>query len=289
LHLGAQKGANLTSCCQDTTKKTKKLPFDKQKAPLNALGSNRLSQSTENSKVPALFGHYFQFMEIYRMKKSLFAIAATTAVAGVAHAQSSVTVYGILDVGFSEKYTRTATTSSGGVNKTMASLFTSDAEQSSRLGFKGTEDLGGGSSAFFTIETGLTPAGSQMSTMNNRQSFVGYKKNGIGALSIGTQYTPIHNAFAATDPGQNNNTVGNVVRPSAGTEGSQQAASSAYTISTTNTLIANSDKISGFQFQALYAQNAQDATQRGNNTSSTTNGGNINWNGWGIGANYCFW
>lgn len=219
------------------------------------------------------------------MKKSLFAIAATTAIAGVAHAQSSVTVYGVLDVGFSDKSTRTGTASSGGVNKTNANLFTADAEQSGRLGFKGTEDLGGGASAFFTIETGLTPAGSQMSTMNNRQSFVGLKKNGIGALSIGTQYTPIHNAFAATDPGQNN-TVGNVVHPSAGTEGSQQAPSSAYTISTTNTLVASSDKFAGFQVQLNYSQNMQDATQRGNATTVATNGGNINWSGWGIGANY---
>jgi predicted porin len=49
---------------------------------------------------PSFIGHYFQFMEIYRMKKSLLAVAAMTAFAGAAQAQSSVTVYGILDVGY---------------------------------------------------------------------------------------------------------------------------------------------------------------------------------------------
>jgi len=220
------------------------------------------------------------------MKKSLLAVAAIGAFASAAQAQSSVTVYGIMDVGFTGKATRTGTTSSGGVNRTQANLFTSDAEQSSRIGFKGNEDLGGGMSAFFTAEAGLTPVGTQMSTMNNRQSFVGLKKNGIGQFAIGTQYTVIHNAFAATDPGQNNNTVGNVVRPQAGTEGSNNSASSAYTISTTNTLTLSSDKFAGFNVNAQYTANGQDATQRGNNTTVATNGGNINWSGWALGANY---
>jgi predicted porin len=220
------------------------------------------------------------------MKKSLLAVAAIGAFASAAQAQSSVTVYGILDVGFTGKATRTNTSSAGGVNRTQANLLTSDTEQSSRLGFRGTEDLGGGMSAFFTVETGLTPVGTQMSTMNNRQSFVGLKKNGIGQFAIGTQYTPIHNAFAATDAGGNNNTVGNVVRPISGTEGSNTSPSTAYTISTTNTLSLQSDRFAGFQLQGQYSLNAQDATQRGNNTTVATNGGNINWSGYGIGANY---
>ena len=115
------------------------------------------------------------------MKKTLFALAATTAFVGAAQAQSSVTVYGILDAGYVGYNTRAANlpTTAGGlsgvVNKTTGNAFSSSAESTSRLGFKGTEDLGGGLSAFFTIELGLTPQSQQLvnsSGTQNRQTFV---------------------------------------------------------------------------------------------------------------------
>jgi len=220
------------------------------------------------------------------MKKSLFAVAAVTAFAGAAQAQSSVTVYGILDAGFTGKTTSTPTSASGGVNKTNTTKFGDSSEQSSRLGFKGQEDLGGGLSAVFTIETGLTNVGSQLSSLNNRQTFVGAAKKGLGQAAIGTQYTPVHLGFSATDPGQNNNTVGNVIRPQAGTDGGQSSASSAYTISTTNTLTLQSDSFAGFKFNAQYTQNGADATQRATGNSNASNGGTTNFSGYGLGANY---
>jgi len=224
------------------------------------------------------------------MKKSLLAVAAIGAFASAAQAQSSVTVYGILDTSFSGKSTSVPTSTAGapqGSSKTNTAAFIADAEQSSRLGFKGVEDLGGGMSAVFTIETGLTPASSQMSTLNNRQSFVGIGKKGLGVAAIGTQYTPIHVAFAATDPGGNNNTVGNVVRPTAGTAGGQSSASSAYTISTTNTLTAQSESFAGFKVNAQYTINAKDATQYSTVASTNvSNGGNTNFTGYGLGVNY---
>ena len=96
------------------------------------------------------------------MKKSLFAVAALSAIAGAAQAQSSVTVYGILDAGFSSgSYTAVAATApSTTINQTSKSTtaaFSGSNEQTSRLGFKGNEDLGGGASAFFTIEMGIAP------------------------------------------------------------------------------------------------------------------------------------
>lgn len=234
------------------------------------------------------------------MKKSLFAVAALSAIAGAAQAQSSVTVYGILDAGFSglSSTVPTSATTQGGANKTTTTQFGNSYEQSSRLGFKGQEDLGGGLSAVFTIETGLTNTANTFSSMNNRQSFVGLNKKGLGQAAIGTQYTPIHIAFAATDPGQNNNTVGNVVRPTAGTSGGQSAASSAYTISTTNTITAQSDSFAGFKVNAQYTNNGKDQTMYGNQnqmskpvdgTVQTLNsswGGSTNFTGWGLGANY---
>jgi predicted porin len=95
------------------------------------------------------------------MKKSLIALAAMAA-AGVASAQSSVTLFGILDVG----YSHLSATNAGSVN-----LLRSDNYNSSRLGFRGTEDLGGGMSASFWLEAGLnidTGVGAN-SSQNNTQ------------------------------------------------------------------------------------------------------------------------
>ena len=73
------------------------------------------------------------------MKKSLLAVAAMSAFAGAAQAQSSVTVYGILDVGYVGGHTRNTTTNP--VNNTVYNGFSgTGAEQTSRLGFKGVED-----------------------------------------------------------------------------------------------------------------------------------------------------
>jgi general bacterial porin, GBP family len=82
-------------------------------------------------------------MEIYTMKKSLFALAALTAFAGAAQAQSSVTLYGILDTGVA--YNNNASTAGSSTAAVDGILNTS------RWGFKGTEDLGGGLKANFVL------------------------------------------------------------------------------------------------------------------------------------------
>ncbi|BDT74451.1 porin [Polynucleobacter sp. KF022] len=241
------------------------------------------------------------------MKKSLFAIAATTAFAGAAQAQSSVTVYGLLDVGYVGYNTRAAnlpTTTgapSGVVSKTTGNAFSSSAESTSRLGFKGTEDLGGGTSAFFTIELGLTPNGAQnvnTGATQNRQTFVGLKKNGVGQFALGTQYTTVHNAVAATDPGQANNIAGNLIYPAI-TEGAGSAENStgaAYTVRTNNQLSLKSATFAGFTANAMLVANNKNSNQTtGTSTqpntasslaSSYTSGGVNNQNGWGLGVDY---
>ena len=90
------------------------------------------------------------------MKKSLLALAVLGAFAGAAQAQSSVTIYGIVDTGI------TYTSKVGSVAGTPAATATgsrfglnSDILQGSRIGFKGVEDLGGGLSAVFNLETGF--------------------------------------------------------------------------------------------------------------------------------------
>ncbi len=226
------------------------------------------------------------------MKKSLFALAATTAIAGAAQAQSSVTVYGLLDLGYVGYNTRAATGSA--VNKTTGNVFSTSAESTSRLGFKGTEDLGGGTSAFFTVEMGLTPNSAQnisTSGTSSRQTFVGLKKNNLGQFALGTQYTLIHNAVAATDPGQaNNNIAGNIVYPAVteGTGSTENSTGAAYTVRTNNQLSLNSATFSGFQANAMLVMNNKNPNETitvAGATSATTGGLN-NQNGWGLGLNY---
>jgi predicted porin len=242
------------------------------------------------------------------MKKSLFALAATTAFAGAAQAQSSVTVYGLLDMGYVGYNTRAANgltsngTPSGVVSKTTGNAFSASGESTSRLGFRGTEDLGGGASAFFTIELGLTPNGQQSvstSGTQNRQTFVGLKKNGIGQFALGTQYTMIHNAVAATDPGQANNISGNLIYPAV-TEGAgsnENSTGAAYTVRTNNQLSLRSDTFAGFRANAMLVMNNKNQNQTtaavtaANNgasalTTSNISGGVNNQNGWGLGVDY---
>jgi predicted porin len=221
------------------------------------------------------------------MKKSLLAVAAIGAFASAAQAQSSVTVYGILDVGYIGGNVRG--TSAGVATKGTYSSIGSSAESTSRLGFRGTEDLGGGMSAFFTLETALQPTNATASTFSNRQTFVGLKDNKIGAISFGTQYTPIHSAVAVTSANQQNNMVGDAIYPIApansGNTGVAQATSTSnsdgYTVRTSNMVKVESNTVAGFKGTAFYTANNQDTTQ-----TASTFGGTSNQNGWGVGVNY---
>ena len=87
------------------------------------------------------------------MKKSLVALAAL-AVAGVASAQSSVTLFGVVDAAISG-YSNKSDTIFGSSIKTSQTALTNSGYNSSRLGFRGTEDLGGGLAASFWLEAAL--------------------------------------------------------------------------------------------------------------------------------------
>jgi len=257
------------------------------------------------------------------MKKSLLAVAAMGAFASAAQAQSSVTVYGVLDFGYVGANTRvanqgtataTSVSTTGAVVNSNYSGFTDGAQSTSRLGFKGTEDLGGGLSAFFTVETAITPdlqnAISSSTGTANRQTFAGLKKNGIGQFAFGTQYTTIHNAVAATDPGMQNNMMGNVIYDKFSGIGANQgnaAGSTAqatgsnvgtynlsgmqnntsYTVRANNMLSVNSDTFAGFQANAMYIMSTTNTNQTAASTGTTGyTGGGTSHTGWGLGANY---
>ena len=239
------------------------------------------------------------------MKKSLLAVAALGAFASAAQAQSSVTVYGVVDAGYVGANERVATGAT--VLRGTQSGFGDGAESTSRLGFKGTEDLGGGLSAFFTVELGLnldTTFALNTSGSQNRQSFVGLKKNGLGDFAFGTQYTLVHNAVAQTDPGMQNNIMGDMIynankiatggNPSSSSSlgtnqvtNSGNAAGDSYTIRQNNMLTLNSANFGGFVGHGFIQMRNQNSNQtqvsNGNNGYS---GGIDNSNGWGLGADY---
>lgn len=113
----------------------------------------------------------------------LLALMGTLAPSGAASAQSSVTIYGLLDQ--SVAYTTNANAAGDSVVK-MPSLTGS---LPSRIGFRGVEDLGGGLQAVFTLEAGvLMDSGSlgQGNRLFGRQASVGLK-GAFGTVTIGRQ------------------------------------------------------------------------------------------------------
>jgi predicted porin len=240
------------------------------------------------------------------MKKSLLAIAAIGAFASAAQAQSSVTVYGILDVGFTGADNKAVPTKAGQPQiKSTSAQFGQSAESTSRLGFKGNEDLGGGMSAFFTAEFQLYPQSGTLSAdtnqtngsgLVNRQTFVGLKKAGLGQAAIGTQYTPVFQSVAASDPGQSNNVVGSIIYPAKAN--GADTSTPAFTVRQSNSITLNTDSFAGFSAKGMYVQNNKDSTQVGYDnqytavqvadaiTAKTPIGGTYNTNGWGIGLDY---
>lgn len=126
------------------------------------------------------------------MKKSLFILAIVTSFAGTASAQSSISVYGLLDAGISRE--------TGGADGSITKLATG-VQSGNRLGFKGSEDLGAGLKANFQIESGfdLDTGTSRQGALFGRQAYVGLSGN-FGAVNLGRQHDPIFVALDSIDP-----------------------------------------------------------------------------------------
>lgn len=213
----------------------------------------------------------------------------------VAYAQSSVSVYGLLDVGYVGSNQQLTSTAGAAKTKTQISQFGQSAETTSRLGFKGNEDLGGGASAFFTAEFQMYPedqnlSGSSNSGLLNRQTFVGVKQTGIGSTAVGRQYTPIFSAAAKTSTGQFNNVSGDVIflGSSSGGAGTSTATTITgqengigFTNRASNSLTFQTDSYKGFTANVMYQLNNKNTTQ----TAAST-GGETNSNGYGISVDY---
>ena len=144
------------------------------------------------------------------MKKSLIALAVLAA-SGTSFAQSSVTIWGIVDAGVSR----------GNSDVNSITRLVGSGISSSQLGFRGTEDLGGGMSASFWLEAGLsndsgaggatttnnqaagtgtsaTALGSQGLTFNRRSTVS--LTGGFGEIRLGRDYTPHFWNWTVYDP-----------------------------------------------------------------------------------------
>ncbi|ESJ26637.1 MULTISPECIES: porin [Cupriavidus] len=129
------------------------------------------------------------------MKMKLFAAAVAALAAGGAYAQSSVTLYGVVDAGI--EYNNNA-------GQTGENLFkmTSGGQSGSRWGLRGVEDLGGGLKGLFVLESGFdldTGRSGQGGRLFGRSAYVGLQ-NQFGTLTLGRQQTPFYDFGLQFDP-----------------------------------------------------------------------------------------
>jgi len=179
------------------------------------------------------------------MKKSLLALAALGAFTGTVHAQSSVTVYGNLDIAGASAQNKTTTAAGVVTNAKMRTTGNGDGGLSTSVfGLRGTEDLGGGKAAFFNLEYDLVDIGTGGNGTNTsstvadanpsagassvanatagtanqntsyangfgaRLAFIGLSDKGLGELRLGRQAQLIHTVIANGLAGAGNNVAG---------------------------------------------------------------------------------
>jgi general bacterial porin, GBP family len=177
-------------------------------------------------------------MEIH-MKKSLLALAVLSAVAGVASAQSSVTLYGLVDIGLGRLDPKAA-----GVANTTGVV--SGIQSGSRVGLRGSEDLGGGLKAIFNLEHGFSADdGTQgQGRMWGRWAWAGVEGS-FGQVRLGRQWAAGFELFGAVDPwGTGFNDAG-----------SQSVFASANAIRVNNALVYRSPIVGGFGAVVGYSFN----------------------------------
>jgi predicted porin len=118
-----------------------------------------------------------------------------------AFAQSSVTLYGIVDTGVGYQSSSTSLGSTSGGHSAFKMI--NGVWAGSRFGLKGAEDLGGGTKAIFTLEEGFNSATGAMATNNlmfSRQAFVGVTNATYGSFTAGRQYASYYQLLSAYSP-----------------------------------------------------------------------------------------
>ncbi|CAP40796.1 porin [Bordetella petrii] len=187
------------------------------------------------------------------MKKTLLAVALAAGFAGVAQAETSVTLYGLIDAGIGYNQVK-------GSNGDKASRIgaVDGVNSGSRFGLRGVEDLGDGLKALFTLEGGFSPnngTSSQGGRLFGRQATVGLQSDSWGQLDFGRQTNLASKYFAGIDPSG--------ISYDQATMGT--SFSSANTVRLDNMVLYQTPSFSGFKFGVGYSFNADD--------NATTGGG----------------
>jgi len=182
------------------------------------------------------------------MKKTLLAAALALGFAGVAQAETSVTLYGVLDGGIGYQQIK------GDGFKARKTGMINGVQNGNRWGLRGTEDLGNGLQVVFQVESGFdlsTGQSQQGGRLFGRHATVGLQSDAWGRLDIGRQTNIGSKYFAAIDPfgagfGQSNlgTTFGSV-----------------NTVRWDNMVMYQTPNFSGFQFGVGYSFNT-DGAQR---------------------------
>jgi predicted porin len=174
------------------------------------------------------------------MKKTLIALAAVAA-SSAALAQSSVTLFGILDVNV-----RNVKTEVGGVSQSLTTM-SQDGTASSRLGVRGVEDLGGGMSASFWLEGALNPDNGTAGGLSFQRRSTVSLSGGFGEVRLGRDYVPtfwnhtVYDPFGTNGLGSSINVYGGLAGLVTGTA-----------VRSNNLISYFTPNMSGFQAQLSY-------------------------------------
>ncbi len=127
------------------------------------------------------------------MQKKLIALAVASLITAPALAQSNVSIYGIVDMG----YSWTGKNVNSGIGSRVG--LDSGLQSTSRIGFTGTEDLGNGLKASFVLERGLSADTGEDHGGWDRQAFLALSGN-FGTAAFGRQWTPEDTFITTYDP-----------------------------------------------------------------------------------------
>jgi len=219
------------------------------------------------------------------MQKKIIALALAGLASSAAFAQSNVTLYGRADYGYMMRGDDDGAVSRDLKNK---SEFASGIGGGSRIGFKGSEDLGNGLKAIFEIEYGLSldssgsPTGSSNTTWWNRHSYVGLSSATLGTLVGGRLDGVRYGIFGKYDAFGNGH-IGNFTQMTGQVDRANNAiAYISPSFSGFNVVLAHSSNIGNSNDLGLAAQEGASATNPttvgGNAGDATLYTANLNYN-----------
>jgi predicted porin len=211
------------------------------------------------------------------MKKSLIALAVLAA-SGAAMAQSTVTVYGLVDASFGSFKTNVAGVTPGTFQSQTQTRINTDGLNGNRWGLRVSEDLGGGMSAIANLESGFaidSGASAQGGLLFGRRAYVGLASTSFGSVTLGRNGSPYndvaydHSTLGASifDPANLNN---GTTAPTAGKLLARNTTWIGFGERIDNSVKYVSPNFSGFTFGALYGFGEnKDATFTGQAASKT--------------------